>query len=102
MAGSSWYNLEPFGPVADRPAPYVGPSGYACAKPGAAQYAQILHPSQQHYATPPTLSYNHVMPPHMPMVEHSSATIEPERYRAGEGGSNRTPNTHFEHPQDES
>jgi hypothetical protein len=97
-AGQSRYTLEQFGPLADRLAPYAGPSGYAYAALGAAQYAQFLHPSQQHYATPLTVNYNHAMPSHMHMTEYSSANKEPERYRAGEGVTNRTSNTHLEHP----
>jgi hypothetical protein len=34
-------------------------------------------------------------------TEYFSATRETERYRAGEGGTNKTPNTHFEHPWEE-
>jgi hypothetical protein len=90
----SGYTLEPFGLVTDRPAPYAG-SSYT--EPGATQYTQFLHPSQQQYATLPMTYYNHVVTPQMSSVEYSSATREPERYRARGGGTNRTPNTHFEH-----
>jgi hypothetical protein len=33
MVGSSRYNLGQFGPIADRPAPYVGPFGYVADRP---------------------------------------------------------------------
>jgi hypothetical protein len=102
MAGTSGYNLKPFGLVADRPSPYAGRSGFAYTELGAAQYAQFRHPSQQNYATPPTAYYNHAMPPHVHRVEYFSATREPERYRARGGGINRTPNTHLRHPLEES
>jgi hypothetical protein len=36
------------------------------------------------------------------MVEYSLATREPERYKAGGGGINRTPSTHLGHPWEES
>jgi hypothetical protein len=78
--------------------PYVGPSGYAYTEPGAAQYAHFPHSSQQHYGAPLATYYNHAMPPHVHRAKYSSATREPERYRAGGGGINRTPNTHLGHP----
>jgi hypothetical protein len=37
----------------------------------------------------------------MPRTKYFSATRETERYKAGEGGTNKTPNTHFEHPWEE-
>jgi hypothetical protein len=101
MIEPSEYNLGPFGPVVDRPSPYVEPSGYTYAEQGAAQYAQFLHSSQQHYDIPPVAYYNHAMPPHKHRDEYSSATREPERYRPGGDGTNRTPNTHFEHHWEE-
>jgi hypothetical protein len=42
------------------------------------------------------------MPPHEHMAEYSLATREPERYREEGGCINRTPNTHLEHPWEES
>jgi hypothetical protein len=36
------------------------------------------------------------------MAKYSSATSDPERYRTGGGGINRTPNTHLGHPWEES
>jgi hypothetical protein len=58
--------------------------------------------SQQHYTTSPASYCNHAMPPHMHRARYSLATREPERYRAGGGGINRTPNTHLRHPWEES
>jgi hypothetical protein len=97
-AGQSGYTFRPFGPVADHPASYAGPSGYAYAEPRAVQYTQFPHSSQQHYGAPPATHYNHVIPPHGHRVEYCSATREHERYRAGAGDINRTPNTHLKHP----
>jgi hypothetical protein len=100
--GQSGYTFRPFGPVADHPTSYVGPSGYAYVEPRAAQYTQFPHSSQQHYGAPPTTHYNHAIPPHGHRAEYCSATREPERYRAGAGDINRTPNTHLKHPWEES
>jgi hypothetical protein len=85
-----------------RSTPYVVPSGYAYKEPGDAQYPQFTHPSQQHYTTSPVAYCNHAMPPHIHRAGYSLATREPERYRAGGGGINRTPNTHLRHPWEES
>jgi hypothetical protein len=49
---------------------------------------RVLH--RQHIITVPCHPYVH-------RVEYSSATREPDRYRAGGGGINRTPNTHLGH-----
>jgi hypothetical protein len=94
--------LQTFGQVANHPASYVGPSGYAYAEPRAAQYAQFPHSPQQHYGAPPATHYNHAIPPHGYRAEYYSAIREPERYRAGDGDINRTPNTHLKHPWEES
>jgi hypothetical protein len=94
----SGYALGPFGTVMDRRAPYAGRFGYAYIEPGATQYAEFSHPSQLHYGAPPAAHHNHVVPPPIHRVEYSSATREPERYRAGDGAINRTPNAHSEHP----
>jgi hypothetical protein len=42
------------------------------------------------------------MPPHVHRAEYSSTTRDPERYRAGGGGINKTPNTYLGHPYEES
>jgi hypothetical protein len=101
-ARQSGYTFGPFGPVVDHPASYAGPSGYAYAEPRAAQYTKFPHSSQQHYSAPPTTHYNHAIPPQGHRAEYYSATREPERYSAGAGDINRTPNTHLKHPWEES
>jgi hypothetical protein len=97
-AGQSGYTFGPFGQVADHPTSYAGPFGYAYAEPRAAQYTQFPHSSQQHYGAPPATHYNHTIPPHGHRAKYCSATRESQRYRAGAGDINRTPNTHLKHP----
>jgi hypothetical protein len=113
MTDPSRYRPRPFDPIADRPvlydrrsgyktthvAPYTAEqSRYAYVEPIVVQYAQFPHSSQQHYGAPPATHYNPTIPPHGHRAEYCSATREPERYRAGAGDINRTPNTHLKHP----
>jgi hypothetical protein len=57
-------------------------------------HSNTMTPTWQHIIT---MSHHLIQ-----RVKHSLAIQEPERYRAGGGNTNRTPNMNFEHPWEES